>query len=601
VALLVWAFGVRLWFASRGLDEGRFFDERYILTNVYRFLTEGSLRPVQLFYPALGNLLHSLLLGTADAVARWTGHGGETILRQQQFTPTAYLLCRGLQACIGVLTLYWTYRIGRRLLSPRAGLLAALVLAAVPMHVRQSAVIKPDILLLLGLLIAVEATAVALASGRLREFLAAGAAVGLAAAGKYNGVAAALPIALFALPRARREPAVLARLAAAGAASLLVFLLINPFFFPMLERFQRDFSHTLGHYKVLSRQNEIPHSHLEVFGATPSEMVSPMFHGPFTGLLGFAGLLLVLGWAWRRRGLPDQGGLALLVVFPLSYLALYAAVTTYPKANNYLPLSPFLALGAAALVIGSWRRLRGPAARVFAIAVLLWCGTLVWRPMAYAYVELAPTTLATAERALGEELSLLANSRIVYQVGAAGRPMSVDPRGEALVRSFTGIEQTSAQGLDLADAEVFTPAALASPAAAQRVAAARQVVRIEPGLFRARGEPLTLVLHPWSPMGDPVELATPPPGQGGAWTARLPGGLHFPALASFEVIVFGGRPPEAVGVGSYRLQLFSGGRRGRRWLTERVRLEQPPAEVALPGLAADAPRPRVRLLLWTGR
>ncbi|HEV7784306.1 MAG TPA: hypothetical protein VGQ28_03150, partial [Thermoanaerobaculia bacterium] len=64
--LLAWAFGLRLWFASKGLDEGRFPDESFILDNVASFLTQGSLRPVHLHYPALGNLLHSLLLGAAD-------------------------------------------------------------------------------------------------------------------------------------------------------------------------------------------------------------------------------------------------------------------------------------------------------------------------------------------------------------------------------------------------------------------------------------------------------------------------------------------------------------------------------------------------------
>jgi 4-amino-4-deoxy-L-arabinose transferase-like glycosyltransferase len=600
---------VRLWFASRGLNEGRFFDERYILENVYRFFTQGSLRPVHMFYPQLGTLLHTLLLGTADALARWTGQGSETILRQQQFTPTAYLLSRGLQVCIGVLSIYWTWRLGRRLLSPRAGLLAALALSAVPMHVRQSAVIKPDILLLLALLIAAEATVAALASGRLRELLGVGAAVGLAAASKYNGVAAALPLALFALPRARREPAILARLVAAGVVSLLVFVLLNPFFFSMQERFNHDFSHILEHYQVQSRHNALERSHLAVLWATPSVMSSAMYHGLFTGLLGFAGLLFVLGWAWRRRDDRSSQGLALLAVLPISYLALYAAMTTYPKTNNFLPLCPFLALGAAALVSAAWGRLHGPAARVFAVAAVLWCATLIWRPMAYAYTETAPTTLATAESTLSTELSVRGNSRIVYQVGAVGRPMVVDLRGEALVRVVTGIDQTTPQALDLADAEVFTPAALASPAAAQRVAAAaaaqQQVLRIEPRLFHSRGEPLTLVLHPWSPVGRPVELAMLPPGAGGAWTARLPAhlaeSLRFPALASFEVIVSGGSRPEAVAVGSQRLPLFSGARRGRRWLTERVRLAQPPEEIALPGLPADAPRPRLRLLLWGER
>src|SRR4029079_12791534 len=106
---------------------------------------------------------------------------------------------------------------------------------------------------------------------------------------------------------------------------------------------------------------------------------------------------------------------------------------------------------------------------------------------------------------------------------------------------------------------------------------------------------------PWSPVGDPIELATLPAGDGSAWTARLPAGLPFPALASLAVIVFGARPPEGVGVADRRLPVFSGGRHGRRWLTERVRLAQSPGEIALPGVATNAPRPRVRLLLWAGR
>ena len=187
---------MRLWFARTGLDPSRFVDERFVLDNVRGVLADGSLRPVNLYYPGLGSLLQSLLLGAADLLARWSGHGGETILHDGRFTPAAYFLGRGLQAAIGVLTIYWTCRLGRRLLSPRAGLLAALALAAVPLHVRQSAVIKPDILLLLGLLVAAEATAAAIASGTLRHFLGAGAAVGLATAAKYNGVTAALPLAL---------------------------------------------------------------------------------------------------------------------------------------------------------------------------------------------------------------------------------------------------------------------------------------------------------------------------------------------------------------------------------------------------------------------
>ncbi len=610
--LLVWAFGLRLWFARTGLNSNRFVDEVYILENVGGFLKDHSLRPLQLYYPALGNLIHSLWLGAADAIARWTGRGGETIFRDDQFTPAAYLLSRGLQSGVGMLTIYWTYRIGRRLLSPRMGLLAALALAAVPLHVRLSAMIKPDILLLLGLLIAAEATAVALTSGRLRDFAGAGAAVGLATSGKYNGVAAALPLALLALPGARRQPAVVARMAAAAGAALLAFVLIDPFFFPMLGEFKQEFSHTLSYYQTMSGASGYAPSHLGVFLATAPMVLDPGLHGLFTGLLGFAGLLCTAVWAWRRRGGRDSL-LALLALFPLTYMILYAATTVWVKKNNYLPVCPFIALGAAALVCEAGRRLHGKAARVFTVAVAAWCLALIWRPMAYAYDQTVATTLDRAEEALSERLAPLAGSRVLYQIGALDRLVWVgESTDRAVVQDFDRIGLAPVRGLDLADAEIYTSAALARPAAAGRVAAARrsrqiaQIVRIEPWLFRAQGEPLTLLVHPWTAAGDPVELAVQPPAPGGTgdtWTARIPAGPRFPALASFEVIVPSRTdPPEELMADGKRLPLLPAGRHGRRCLTERVLLDRAPAELALPGLPAAGQRPpRLRLLLWKDR
>jgi hypothetical protein len=595
----VWAFGVRLWFASKGLDEGRFPDESFILDNVASFLTQGSLRPVHLHYPALGNLLHSLLLGTADALARWSGRGNQTIVHDWSFTPAAYLLARGLQVCVGVLTIYWTYRLGRRLLSPRVGVLAALVLAAVPMHVRLSAVVKPDILMLLGLLIAAEATAVALAKGRLRYFLGAGAAVGLATAAKYNGVATALPIALFALPGVRRDPRILARLVVAGAISLLVFVLINPFFFPMLEKFQRNFGSTLRHYKTMAAEDgDAETSHLAILGTTPSVLASPDFHGIVTSGLGAAGLALTLVWAWRRR----DWGLVLPTAFPLAYLALYAAMTTYPKSNNYLPVSPFIALGAAALVDDVGRRLRGRNAAVFAIVTILWCVTLVWRPMAYSYVEMVPSTLAEAEQALREKLAPMASLRVLYQLGTTDDELRLrDGRGRhALVRQLDRSAQASGAALGLADAEVFTPTALADPATAARLATASQIVKIEPGLFRARGEPLTLRLHPWALAGEPIELEEAASGKADTWTVSLPPGSANPPIVSFEAIVEEeAAAPDEVTVGGQRLEFFPGGNHGQRWLTERLRLPNLPTEITLAGVPANVKPKRLRLFLWT--
>jgi hypothetical protein len=606
--LLAWAFGVRLWFASQGLEDGRFADEKFTLDNVASYLTQGSLRPVHLHYPALGSLLHALLLGTADALARWSGRGSQTILRDWSFTPAAYFLARGLQACIGVLTIYWTYRLGRRLLSPRAGLLAALALSAVPIHLQLSAVVKPDILLLLGILIAAEATAAALANERLRDFLGVGMAVGLATAAKYNGVAAALPIAVLALPGARRAPAVLGRLAAAGAVALLVFALIDPFFFIMPDKFQRNFRSTLRHYKIMAAETGEPEgSRLGVVQAALPTIVSPELHGMVTGALGLAGLGLTLAWAARRR----DRGLALLTAFPLAYLGLYAAMTNYPKNNNYLPLCPFVALGAAALFGEAGRRLPGRAAPALAAATGLWCATLVWQPMAYAYAEMVPSTLVEAEQTLYGRLSPMAELRVLYQFGTTAEELQLrEGRSRALLhqvdRGVNGANGVSGANVDgdelaLADAEIFTARALADRLAAGRLARApaAQVVRIEPRPFHARGEGLTLVLHPWALAAEPLELDEAAPGKAERWTVRPPAGLASPLVVSFEVILPpGSEAPDEIIAGTHRLDLFPGGNHGRRWLTERLRLPELPGEIALTGLPADVEPQLVRLFLW---
>jgi hypothetical protein len=109
-------------------------------------------------------------------------------------------------------------------------------------------------------------------------------------------------------------------------------------------------------------------------------------------------------------------------------------------------------------------------------------------------------------------------------------------------------------------------------------------------------------------VGEPVEVAMQPAGPGGTWTAALPPAPPAPASAPFEVVSFevvvavGVDLPAALAVDGRQLPLFPGGNRDRRGLTERVRLERAPREVALVGPVATAPNgrpPRLRVLLWT--
>jgi hypothetical protein len=194
-ALLVWALALRVWFATPELHAGRFWDERYALENVEALLRDGRWLPVNAFHPTLAHLPQAAVLAVPHGLARATGDPAFAVLQEDGFTPLGYLLARLVQAVLGTLSIYWLFRVGRRLFDCPTGLLAAALLAVVPWHLRQSAFFKPDVLLLLLELVAFDWALAAYERPRTGRFARAGLGVGLAAAAKYNGVTAALPLA----------------------------------------------------------------------------------------------------------------------------------------------------------------------------------------------------------------------------------------------------------------------------------------------------------------------------------------------------------------------------------------------------------------------
>jgi 4-amino-4-deoxy-L-arabinose transferase-like glycosyltransferase len=126
-----------------------------------------------------------------------------------------------------VLTVLVLYRAVRRLAGPVAGLVAAVALAATPVTVLLGRGNVSDSLLILLLVLAADATSVALSNGKLRWLLLAGVWVGLAFQAKMvqawlvlPGLAAAY---LLAAPAERRRTRI-GHVAAAGAITALVSL-----------------------------------------------------------------------------------------------------------------------------------------------------------------------------------------------------------------------------------------------------------------------------------------------------------------------------------------------------------------------------------------
>lgn len=526
--LVVAAFAIRLWMGSADLHGGRFWDERYTFQNVAELIEEGRAKPANAYHPTLAHLPQAGLLAAARSLCAATPLCVDPIVRQGRFTPLAYLLARWLQALFGALSLVALYRVGRRLFGPAEGLTAAALLAMVPWHVRQAAIFKPDILLLLLTIVAFEAALAVAERPTLRRHAAAGLAVGLATAAKYNGFTAGIPLFVATLADLRRAPRRLLLLAAAAAVAIAVFLALDPHLLTDFWMLQRDFGGTLRDYQRKGEEAGATAGALLVHAVTT--LLSTPFHGPVVGAAGLAGLAL-LGASALRGGLgsadqsrPERDGRLMLAGFPLLYAVTYAALTTNPSAHNWLPLAPFTALAAAWLGVRAWRlaaarwpaRVRRPAA-VAALALLV--AVSAGLSFRYAYPATVTTTLDQAELHLVAELPPDLGERIVLYEPHEGRRLVVrrGPARKASVLPLPDDDREAVRELRKADAAVvgfdtMWRLGLLDPGATDRLESFR------PGFLAAWGPPLVATVRPWCRAGRAVPLS----GRDGVYTVPAP-------------------------------------------------------------------------------
>ncbi len=192
-------------------------DEWQVVETALRMVRDGDINPHFFNYPSLQvNLAAALfrVLGVSEA--------GDVAGR--------YLCARSLTAAMGVGTVLLMPGLGAALGSRRAGLLAAALLAVLPLHAIHSHFATVDVPLAFWSVLAVLlATRLAAGPSTRRDALAvaAGLAAGLAAGTKYNGAAVIVPVIagiLIGGGRASWPTAVVAALAGVGA-----FLVSSPY------------------------------------------------------------------------------------------------------------------------------------------------------------------------------------------------------------------------------------------------------------------------------------------------------------------------------------------------------------------------------------
>lgn len=278
---------------------------------------------------------------------------------------------RRQSAVFGVLTVFLLFLLGRRLFDEKVGLVAALLLAACALHIQNSRFLAVDITLTFAVLFSMLQFLRVSDDGKLRSFLVAGAAIGLAAACKFSAMPLFLPLGIAALHRLiveRRFFAVTGKLAAAVVAAFVAFALAEPYALLDFDRFYHDIVEQSGMVRNAGQfayTTQYMHTPKYIYDLT---QMAVWGMGPALGLATIWATLLRVTSAWRNRSASDW--ILLSWVIPFFLITGWFEVK-FPR--YLLPIYPLLILWAAEWIVRRYRQ-GGILGRTLAPVVIV--GTL---------------------------------------------------------------------------------------------------------------------------------------------------------------------------------------------------------------------------------
>ncbi|MGH7680406.1 MAG: glycosyltransferase family 39 protein [Candidatus Eiseniibacteriota bacterium] len=271
-----------------------------------------------------------------------------------------YLFARGASVLLGVITVFLTYRVGKKAMGSAVGLLGAGLLATNSFHVLTSQhVSDPNLLALLFTLLASIGSVAIVQGGGVRSVVFTGAMIGFAGASKYVPLVllGALAGALIVAPKANGpDRAARWKMLAIGVITCgVAFALASPY--SLL-----DWRTTL-HDALVQRERH----RAEWVGQAPFSFALPTYLLlTLPTLLGWPAY--VLGVAGSIYLLTRQGRARVLAAVPVLFLLAYGFLSV-AQPRFILPAVPFLLLAGSTIPIlviapwagRRWSRWAGPA------------------------------------------------------------------------------------------------------------------------------------------------------------------------------------------------------------------------------------------------
>ncbi|CAN5848721.1 hypothetical protein BH18ACI5_BH18ACI5_16710 [soil metagenome] len=223
--ILAAAAFLRFWGLGAGIPYGIGVDEPEIMNRAYRMMRTGDFNPHFFDYPGFYiyvQLAVSVLRFIAGAMA------GEWHALKDVSALDFYAWGRVVTALLGTATVGLVYFAGLRW-GTRYALLAAGLMAVMPLHVRESHFILTDVPMTFFVTLTLVLSLRASERSKIGGFVLAGAAAGLAAGTKYNGAIALILPVLAAWMTIDARPSRLAACLAAIGGAALAFLTVAPY------------------------------------------------------------------------------------------------------------------------------------------------------------------------------------------------------------------------------------------------------------------------------------------------------------------------------------------------------------------------------------
>ena len=339
--IVIVAAVLRFWSLGAGIPFAIGDDEPQVMNRSLAMVKTGDFNPRFYDYPGL-----YLYVQAAVIVVRFMAGAtaGEWTALDQAHSPDFYLWGRAVTAMLGTATVLLVYLIGMRW-GTRHALLAAAMMAVMPMHVRESHFVLTDVPVTFFATLAFLLSLRAHEHPRATAYLWAGAAAGLAAATKYPGaLALVLPlISVWMTPATRPS-----RLAGAGAILLGAagaFLIAAPYTLLDLPGFLNGYAALMGSYT----------------GRRLPEAPAITYFKHLRNALWWPGMLAVIGgiaFAIVRavRG-PGRVRWTLAVAFPAVFYW-FISQQMLVFGRYLLPLVPFVCILAATAIVSGVSLLR---------------------------------------------------------------------------------------------------------------------------------------------------------------------------------------------------------------------------------------------------